>query len=762
MDKTDDKFIWYRNEKENAERIYKIRYDKEVRGLDIKSAYEALMEDSGDPEINARRIKIIEDYSTENPYSLKAICISYKKPVKFKCSTCGYEWCARLYHKYNKATKCPNCDGQVANEKNNLGQWCEEHGEYGKRLAEEYSPENEQDIWHIAAHSNKKVKWKCAKCGHEWFTWVGNRTASQPRGCSKCLKKNTSKGEQIFLYLLRRHFGDDNVLSQTKIDGYEVDVYVPELKFGIEYGANRWHGLEKKVAYDTRKREHLKEIGLDVLYIIECDRDGDPGIYNDYYFTCGKDFSLEGARKFLKEYFIEKYGMEIDTSLSDDELVKCVDNCLVGDNREFELKVLEKYNQGLNRREISEILTEEIGEEITHSKIASTIKKLKELGLINEEVYKKHFDIIDQEFKSQEKERFAEFAEFYKQGLKYSDIAEKLGVTIPIVHNRVKRYRDIGLLNDDIDGIRQMAIENKNTLIDDNLYKEFISLYVKGLFLPDIADELGISTTKIGRIIKTYRADGRITEEIEQEREENRQRFVRENKLDFEKAEIPDGVEVPEHCEYKVVLTKSQLKYSRFWVGENADFPMELEVNIKYQDTLYRGIVRENHIYVQKQLMHDSGFEVDTGVKLTYSKAENTFTVEVLDEDDEYVIEALERKNNKLEILKNAKPPEVDLYMRYTFVTSDIKYNRVHLGRNSGYNKGTEFKIEYHGNISRAQTDIDDRCGLYLGRDLFRQAGWKVGDMIDIEYHVCDQTIHIKDVTEEDIAEGFDLLDDLL
>ena len=166
MDKTDDKFIWYRNEKENAERIYKIRYDKEVRGLDIKSAYEALMEDSGDPEINARRLKIIEDYSTENPYSLKAICISYKKPVKFKCSTCGYEWCARLYHKYNKATKCPNCDGQVANEKNNLGQWCEEHGEYGKRLAEEYSPENEQDIWHIAAHSNKKVKWNRKAGGH--------------------------------------------------------------------------------------------------------------------------------------------------------------------------------------------------------------------------------------------------------------------------------------------------------------------------------------------------------------------------------------------------------------------------------------------------------------------------------------------------------------------------------------------------------------------------------------------------------------------
>lgn len=161
MTSTIDKdFVWYRNIAENVDGIQKIRSRKR-RGIKAGSVslYEYCMEDTGDTELNKKRRKILEDYCIDNKFSPKAIPWGAGETVHFKCSVCGYEWTTPLMARTSKCRGCVNCAGQVANEKNNLGQWCEEHGEYGKRLADEYSPENEQDIWHIAAHSNKKVKW---------------------------------------------------------------------------------------------------------------------------------------------------------------------------------------------------------------------------------------------------------------------------------------------------------------------------------------------------------------------------------------------------------------------------------------------------------------------------------------------------------------------------------------------------------------------------------------------------------------------------
>ena len=78
---------------------------------------------------------------------------------------------------------CPYCSGKrVLSGTNDFAT------EYPDIAAEWDYPKNEIDPTKIKGGSNKRVWWKCRKCGNEWQTSVGNRT-SQGTGCPLCSKK---------------------------------------------------------------------------------------------------------------------------------------------------------------------------------------------------------------------------------------------------------------------------------------------------------------------------------------------------------------------------------------------------------------------------------------------------------------------------------------------------------------------------------------------------------------------------------------------
>ena len=64
--------------------------------------------------------------------------------------------------------------------------WCEENGERGARLLEEYA-DTEKGAREVTKGSTHKALWDCVDCGHEWRTQVGARTRSKhPTGCPAC------------------------------------------------------------------------------------------------------------------------------------------------------------------------------------------------------------------------------------------------------------------------------------------------------------------------------------------------------------------------------------------------------------------------------------------------------------------------------------------------------------------------------------------------------------------------------------------------
>jgi very-short-patch-repair endonuclease len=104
--------------------------------------------------------------------------------------------------------------------------------------------------------SNRKVWWKCKK-GHEWKASPNKRTGADKTGCPYC-NPQTSRLEIRILCELRHLF--TNVKWREKIDGIEVDIYVPKYPFAVEVDGYRWHiGKEDR---DRMKSQELRKCGI--------------------------------------------------------------------------------------------------------------------------------------------------------------------------------------------------------------------------------------------------------------------------------------------------------------------------------------------------------------------------------------------------------------------------------------------------------------------------------------------------------------------
>lgn len=163
-----------------------------------------------------------------------------EKKVWWKCDK-GHSYQMMIGNKSNGAG-CPICSSQVLDVHNCLAtvrpdllsQW-----DYSKNTIDPSS---------VFSHSHIKVWWKCP-LGHSYKMWVYSK--ADGGGCPQCdAEKRTSFSEQAIGFYFRQAF---QVESRTKVKGYEIDVYLPEVKVGIEYD-----GLFYHEGAAARKREEKK------------------------------------------------------------------------------------------------------------------------------------------------------------------------------------------------------------------------------------------------------------------------------------------------------------------------------------------------------------------------------------------------------------------------------------------------------------------------------------------------------------------------
>lgn len=168
----------------------------------------------------------------------------------------GHSYEAAICHRTNnnKATGCPYCSGRKASKENNLKYLF-------PKIAIEWNNDKNNPLRPemVTPGSNRRVWWKCIN-GHEWITSPNHRTRLGTN-CPNCAPQ-TSKLE-IRLFCELKYLFKDNVNWRFKINGIEIDLFLPKYSVGIEIDGYPWHlNKEKK---DIAKSIELRQHGIKLL-----------------------------------------------------------------------------------------------------------------------------------------------------------------------------------------------------------------------------------------------------------------------------------------------------------------------------------------------------------------------------------------------------------------------------------------------------------------------------------------------------------------
>ena len=118
--------------------------------------------------------------------------------------------------------------------------------------------------------SNEKI---CIICPEHGEFYQTPHDHLDGHGCPKCGFR-LSKGENEISSFLKKHLGDNEVLTQHTgiLNGrQEIDIYIPSLKMAIEYDGVLWHSekFREDKNYHLNKTQKCLEQGIKLIHIYE-------------------------------------------------------------------------------------------------------------------------------------------------------------------------------------------------------------------------------------------------------------------------------------------------------------------------------------------------------------------------------------------------------------------------------------------------------------------------------------------------------------
>lgn len=208
----------------------------------------------------------------------------------------GHEWESKVASR-KRGHGCPYCAGLLCiSGENDLETLF-------PKVAQEWNYEKNGDLSpsDIKGGSNKRVWWKCRKCGNEWIATPNQRTG-QRTGCPHCATTQTSFSEQVLFYYVKRSF--PSAIHRYLIDGFEIDVYIPNQRIGIEYDGVFFHGVRNRVKQDSSKDEYCIQNGIKLYRI----RENGLKKLNTSYCIIRDDISYRSLEKCINELLNDLIG----------------------------------------------------------------------------------------------------------------------------------------------------------------------------------------------------------------------------------------------------------------------------------------------------------------------------------------------------------------------------------------------------------------------------------------------------------------------
>lgn len=199
------------------------------------------------------------NYARNGDLTPQTVAPQSNKRVWWICDK-GHEWPAVIADRSSKGNGCPYCSGRrpIVGETDLASQNPELAAEWNYARNGELTPQT------VSRTSNKKVWWRCGRCGHEWPAKVSNRSVNGA-GCSECNKERfTSFPEQAILYYLKKVTVAES--RNTEL-GKEIDIYLPELCAGIEHNGKYYHPNKEK---DAKKVAFFAKKNIRIITVYGC------------------------------------------------------------------------------------------------------------------------------------------------------------------------------------------------------------------------------------------------------------------------------------------------------------------------------------------------------------------------------------------------------------------------------------------------------------------------------------------------------------
>lgn len=134
---------------------------------------------------------------------------------------------------------------------------------------EEIEPTFSREEWfgHNKCEKNSiEYKWKCKKCGNEFIDKING--GNLPR-CLNCHPYEISlTQEEILNFIKTLYSGTIITNDRNQLNGKEIDIWIPELKLGIEFNGNYWHA-NKPANYHINKTKLAESKGIHLIQIFE-------------------------------------------------------------------------------------------------------------------------------------------------------------------------------------------------------------------------------------------------------------------------------------------------------------------------------------------------------------------------------------------------------------------------------------------------------------------------------------------------------------
>ncbi len=184
------------------------------------------------------------------------------KSIWWKCKK-GHEWYVSVNSRVSQNSGCPYCSNvKMLSGYNDLKTL------YPELLSEWDYSKNSKDPSEYASASKESVWWICKK-GHEWKARIANRSILK-RGCPVCAKElSTSFPEQALFYYVQKYYPEAVNGDKNRLNGVELDIYIPSVNTAIEYDGKAWHSQEGAKTREIKKNEMCKNAGIRLIRIRE-------------------------------------------------------------------------------------------------------------------------------------------------------------------------------------------------------------------------------------------------------------------------------------------------------------------------------------------------------------------------------------------------------------------------------------------------------------------------------------------------------------